>query len=464
MDARPTLATARHAGRPDRSPNRMALVAAMVGVAVVTLDISLTSTALPAIARGLGVAPATAVWLVNIYYLAVVAALLPLAALGESYWQRRIFLLGLAAFAAGSLASGLAPSLPALMAARALVGMGAAAVSATTPALIRALYPPERMGRGLGLYALVVGVAFTAGPPAASAVLAVADWPWLYFQNALLALLALALAIRGLPETERFVRRFDLAASLLCSLGFAALLFAVAGTAHLTAPPLLAALALFVLSAGLLLKRETGHPAPILGADLFRRPLFALASLTAIFAFSVQGLVFVALPFLFQTKLGFTQVEAGLLIMPWPATLIVMTMIAARLAERVPPGLLAGLGLLLLAAGLVLLARLPAGADDVAIGGRLVFCGVGFGLFQSPNMAALMRSAPPARSGSAGGILAMSRLFGQSLGAAVVAYWLAARPADGVETAIWSAAAFACIGAAVSLARLLPAVRRGGGA
>ena len=450
------------ADRP-KALNAPALFAIMAGVSIVTLDISLTSTALPSIGAGLGVSPATTIWIVNIYYLAVVAALLPLAALGEIYGQRKVFFLGLLAFALGSLASGLAPSLPALMAGRALLGVGSAAVSATTPALIRGLYPPDRLGRGLGLYALVVGVAFTAGPPVASAVLSVAEWSWLYFQSVPVAFLALGLAAWGLPETACQVRRVDFISCLLCAGAFACLLFAVAGLAQLALPPVLVALAGFGAGFLLLVRREAGHPAPILGADLFRIPVFALSSLTSICAFGVQGLLLVALPFLFQLGMGYSQVEAGLLIMPWPATLIVMTVVASRLADRVAPGLLGGIGLTVLSVGLALAATMPADADDVAIGWRLVLCGVGFGLFQSPNMVAIMRSAPAARSGSAGGILAMSRLFGQSVGAAVVALAMSVRPDVGFETAIWFGMAFTSAGAVASFLRLLPSIRRRSG-
>lgn len=440
-----------------QSLNISALLAILAGVVIVTLDISITSTALPAIAIGIGVSPATAIWIVNIYYLAVVAALLSLAALGEIYGHRKIFYAGLMVFAVAALICGLASSLPMLMAGRSLLGMGAAAVSATTPALIRYIYPPQRLGRGLGLYALVAGVSFAAGPPVASVILSVADWPWLYFLSAPIALLALGLAIRGLPETERNIRRFDRISCVLCATTFSCLLFGVAGMAHLGPLPILAAFAGFGVGGALLLKREANHPAPILGADLFRRPAFALSSLTSICSFSVQGLVFISLPFLFLT-MGFTQVEAGLLIIPWPATLIVMTVIASRLSDRIPPGLLGGVGLAILAIGLVLLATMSAEANNVAIGWRLVVCGIGFGFFQSPNMVAFMQSAPKKRSGSAGGILALSRLLGQSIGAAAVAFWMSSGLENSPEAAIWTGAAFALAGCVFSLLRLLPSI------
>ena len=438
--------------------NAPALAAVLLGVVLVTLDISLTSTAVPAIARSLDVPAASAIWIINLYYLAVVAALLPLAALGEIHGHRRVFIAGLVVFAAGSLACALAGSLPALALGRALLGIGSAAVSATTPALIRTLYPPARLSRGLGLYAMVVGISFTVGPTVTSTVLVIGSWPWLYLPGVPLALLAILLAHRGLPPTEQNIRRFDGLSALLCATLFASLLFAIAALAQLGWQAAVPAAALFIVCTLLLGRREAGQAAPILAFDLFRSRLFSLSAVTAICAFTIQGLVFVVLPFLFQYRFGYSQVEAGYLLTPWPATLALMTLVAAPLTDRVTPGTLGGLGLVTIAIGLALLATLPPAAGVLAISWRLVICGIGFGLFQSPNMLALMNSAPRARSGSAGGILAASRLLGQATGAAVVAFCLARWPQQGMTTALWLGAAIALLGSLVSLLRRLPAI------
>jgi MFS transporter, DHA2 family, multidrug resistance protein len=437
-----------------------ALLSVQLGVAVITLDISLTSTVLPAIAAGMNVSPANTIWIINVFYLAVVASLLPLAALGEIYGHRRIFFTGLLVFAVGSLACGLAGSLPTLAAGRAIVGLGSAAVSATTPALIRALYPPERLGRGLGAYALVVGIAFSIGPTAASALLSVASWPWVFLINVPLALLALGLARRDLPQTERNIRPFDAVSAALCAVMFAFLLYGISSVAHRADwRSIVLSLTAACACAVVLRRREAGRAAPILAVDLFRIPLFSLSSATSVFAFTIQGLVFVVLPFLFQFRLGYSQIEAGFLIAPWPATLAVMTLVAGPLADRISPGLLGGVGMAIVGLGLAAVAMLPAGASVVDIAWRLVLCGIGFGFFQSPNMKALMSSAPRKRSGGAGGILAASRLLGQSLGAAAVAICLSLSPSRGILAAIWVGATVAVIASSVSFLRLLPAVR-----
>jgi DHA2 family multidrug resistance protein-like MFS transporter len=450
---------------PYAHPERVslpALLAVQLGVALVTLDISLTSTALPTIAAGIGASAASTIWIVNGYYLTVVAALLPLAALGEIHGHRRIFFAGLLVFALGSLGCGFASSLPALTCARGCVGIGAAAVSATTPALIRTLYPPSRLGRGLGFYALVVGVAFSVGPTAASAILSVLSWPWLFLMNVPLALATVGLARRNLPTTERNVRPLDGVSAALCASLFACLLFGVAGISHQADwRPVALALGVGAICGYGLIRREAGHPAPILAGDLFRIPVFALSSATSVCAFTIQGLAFVVLPFLLQFRLGYSQVEAGLLITPWPATLVVMTMVAAPLSDRIHPGVLGGFGLGVVALGLASLALLPVYPRPFDIAWRLVLCGLGFSFFQSPNMRAIMSSAPRERSGGASGILAASRLVGQSLGAAAVAICLSLSPEHGIDIAIWIGASMGAIGSAVSLLRLLPGLTTG---
>jgi DHA2 family multidrug resistance protein-like MFS transporter len=437
-----------------------ALLAVLVPVSISTIDISLTNTALPTIARDIGAASATSIWVVNVYYLVVVAALLPFAALGEIFGHRRVFSAGIAVFVAGLLACGMAWSLPTLVAARALLGLGAAAISAVTPALIRYIYPPERLGRGLGIYALIVGIAFTAGPTVASAVLAVAKWPWLFLANVPICLIAAGLTLRSLPTTERGARHFDGLSAALCAGLFALLLFGLSGLVHRIAWYWILAAWIGAAACGYaLLRREAGRPAPILAVDLFRRPLFSLSSATSVCAFTVQGLAFVVLPFWLHTVLGFSQSQTGLLITPWPATLAVMALIAAPLSDRHSPGLLGGGGLLVLSGGLASLALLPADPGPIDIVWRLALCGVGFGFFQAPNMKAIMASAPRERSGGASGIVATSRLLGQALGAAVVALCLSAFPAGGARMTVWVGCFIAVLGSLMSLSRLLPSVR-----
>jgi DHA2 family multidrug resistance protein-like MFS transporter len=208
----------------------------------------------------------------------------------------------------------------------------------------------------------------------------------------------------------------------------------------------------------LLLRRQAGHPAPMLALDLFRRPVFALSSLTAICSFAAQGLAFVSLPFLLQQGFGHSQVATGFLLTPWPAVVAVMALIAGPMSDRHPAGLLCGVGLVALALGMAALALLSTDAVQPStpdLVWRLLLCGAGFGFFQSPNLRAIMGSAPPNRSGGASGIVATSRLLGQTIGAALVAMCFHLVPQRGPMAALWLGGAFALVGAVVSFARLL---------
>lgn len=431
------------------------MLAVLTGVALATLDTAIANTALPTIAADLGVDPGASVWIVNAYQLAVVATLLPIAALGEIVGQQRIYIAGFILFTVASLVCALAWSLPTLVAARVLQGIGASALMAVNIALIRFIYPARQLGRGVGLNALVVGVGFAVGPTVASLILVAAPWPWLFAVNVPIGLGALLLAWSALPDTGRSGNRFDIPGAVLNCGAFALLVLGLGEAAH--EGPLwriLAEIGGSIACGALLLRRQAGHPAPMLAADLLRRPLFALSAATSVCSFAAQGLAFVSLPFLFQHALGRTQVETGFLMTPWPVVVALMAPLAGRLSDRYPPGLLGGVGLAALAAGMGLLAAMPNDPSVLDICWRMAICGAGFGFFQAPNLRAIMTSAPAARSGGASGIVATSRLLGQTMGAALVAACFAIADIHGPALALGLGAAFAAVASAVSFLRL----------
>ena len=422
-----------------------------------TLDTAITNTALPTIAASIGTDSGSSIWVVNAYQLVVVAALLPLASLGEILGHRRIYMAGLILFTLTSLACGLAYSLETLTAARALQGLGAAGIMAVNAALIRFIYPARMLGRGVGLNAMVVAVAFTVGPTVASAILAVASWHWLFLINVPVGLLAIYFGFRALPATRRGKHAFDPVAALFC-IGFISLLLlsfttvAHSGSWSVVAGQFIGA----VICGALLLWRQAGHPAPMLALDLLRRPVFALSALTSICSFAVQGSAFVAIPFLLQDVLGHSEVATGFLMTPWPAVVAIMAPIAGRLADKFAPGLLGCGGLAVLSVGMAALALLPAQPSIFDIVWRMALCGAGFGFFQAPNLKAIMGSAPAERAGGASGIVATARMTGQTLGAAFVALCFHASNVQGPEYALWLGAGCALAGSVMSGLRLLP--------
>ena len=434
-----------------------------VGLALSVLDSAIANIALPAIAKQIHASPADSIWVINAYQLTVVISLLPLASLGDIFGYRRIYIAGLAVFTGAALVSALSHSLEMLTLGRALQGLGAAGIMSVNTALVRFTYPRRHLGRGIAMVSVVVSISSAAGPSVASAILAVASWPWLFAISVPIGLLTLPMSLRLLPRTPPSEHRFDFVSALLSALAFAFLISGINGIGH-HYPAQIVVIA--ILGAGLvgyaLVRRQETLEMPLLPIDLFKRPLFALSVATSVSAFVAQGIVFVALPFYFQDVIGRSQVETGLLMTPWPVTVAMIAPIAGRLADRYPAGILGGIGLVVLSIGFILVALLPAEPADANIIWRIAICGFGFGFFQSPNNRAIISSAPRERSGGAGAIQGTSRLLGQTIGTAIVALVFGyAGPGGGTSptVAILLAAGFSAMAALASVARLLNRMR-----
>ncbi len=448
---------------PISGKSRWGMAAIQLTVALATIDTAIANTALPAIAADLHATPAASVWIINAYQLALVATMLPLAALGEIVGHRRVYISGIVVFTAASLACSLVSTLPMLTAARIVQGLGASAIMSVNAALIGCLYPPGRLGRGMGMNAFTVGVSFAIGPTVASMILSVASWPWLFEVNVPLGIAALALALPALPRTKRGKHAFDPVAGVFNVAAFSSLIFALGEAAHREpASRVLIPAAIAVVFGVLLVRREAGHPAPMLPVDLFKRPVFALSVITAICSFAAQGLAFVSLPFFFEDILHRSQVETGFLMTPWPVIVALAAPIAGRLSDRYPPGLLGAIGLAILGVGMASLALLPAYPSVNAIAVRMAICGAGFGFFQSPNLKAIMSSAPPERRGGASGMIGTARLLGQTTGAALVALCFSVVGRHGPTLALAVGALFSGAASIASGLRLFAPSHRAG--
>jgi DHA2 family multidrug resistance protein-like MFS transporter len=435
---------------------RWAVAAIFTALAMASLDTAIANIALPAIAADLHVSPAEVVWVVNVYQIALVATLLPLGALGEIVGHQRIYLGGLLLFTLASLGCALAWSLESLLVARTLQGLGASGLMSVNTALVRFVYPTRMLGRGFGHNALVVATAFTLGPTIASGILALGTWPWLFAVNLPFGVIALLIGMKTLPATPRAVHAFDFIGAVLAAGSLGLFITGIGSAAHKAPAGLVSGeLAAAIVLGWLLMRKQADHPAPMLPIDLFRRPIFALSTATAVCSFAVQGLAFVSLPFYFEDILLRSQVETGFFMTPWPLVVAIMAPIGGRLSDRYPVGILGGIGLALLGVGMVLLATLPASPGVANIVWRMVICGIGFGFFQTPNMKALMSSAPPHRSGSASGIVATARLTGQTVGAALAALCFTLAGREGATVALALGAGFAALGSVMSFLRLV---------
>ena len=426
----------------------------MMAIMLSVLDSTIANVALPTIATEFGTTPSRAIWIVNGYQLAIVISLLPFASLGEIHGYRRVQSLGIAVFTLASLACVFAPSLAMLSAARVVQGFGAAAMMSVNGALLRYTMPSRQFGSAIGFNATVVAASATIGPTLAGFMLSVASWPWLFAINVPLGIVAAIVGWTSLPDSHRAQRRFDWTSAVLTAATIALAILAIDGIGHGLPGWAIGALLSGLAVAGVLLvRRELGMTDPLLPLDLLRLPVFGLSIAASVSAFMAQMMAFVSMPFLLQSTYGYSPHEVGLLLMPWPLALAVAAPLTGRLSNRVSPAVLGGLGLTLLSAGLFALSRLPADPGAIDIVWRMVLCGLGFGLFQSPNNRTLLGAAPMRRSGAASGMLGTARLLGQTIGTALVGLLLAQFGMGGAPWALSAAAVIAFVAALVSLSR-----------
>ena len=425
-----------------------------LALAMAVLDSAIANVALPTIASELGASAATSVWVVNAYQLTITILLLPLAALGDKLGYKCIYIPGLVIFTIGSVACALSPSLEILIAARVLQGVGAACIMSMNAALVRATYPAKMLGRGIGYNALVLSMSAAAGPTLAAIILSVGSWPWLFLINLPIGIAAVIVGRRSLPEPEGHGGDFDWTAAMLAGAMMGLTVFGAEVFARVGALLGSSLIAAGIISGIVLVRHEWGDPKPLFPVDLLKIRIFSMSIGTSMVSFAAQMLAYVTLPFLFQSVLGKSAFETGLLMTPWPLALGVVAPIAGRLADKVRAGLIGGIGLGIFAVGLFMLSRLGAHPGTFDIVWRMAVCGLGFGLFQSPNNRTIVSSAPLDRSGAAGGMLATARLLGQTSGAVAVAVAFHLAGVTVGPKLLAASAVAAAIAAGLSLLRL----------
>ena len=411
---------------------------------------TIANIALPTIARDLDITPASAIWVVNAYQLSVTMTLLPLAALGEIFGFRRVYLVGLAVFTVASFACSLSHSLPELIAARIVQGVGASGVMSVNSALLRFIYPRRTLGRGFGINAMIGSSTGALGPSVASAVLAVAPWELLFALNIPFGIAGVWLGLRMLPDTPRAGHSFDGISAVLNAVAFGGLILGIDGIGVTEdRPAAMVELAIAVLAFVVLLKRQLNLSNPLLPVDLMRRPVFALSVTASTLSFAAQGMIWVCMPFFLEDVLNMTRGQTGLLMTPWPLTVAFVAPIAGRLSDHFSAARVGATGQAVMVAGIVAMIFLPEAPGMWDVAWRMSLAGVGFGLFNSPNNRAIIVSAPAHRSGGASGMQATARLMGQTIGTAIVGL-LFAVVVSGVTRISLILAALLCVAAGVA--------------
>lgn len=422
---------------------RAAVASVLFAMAAAVLDASSVNIALPSIARALRVDPSAAAWLVIAYQGALVAGLLPLAAIGERFGYRPIFVAGAALFALCAAASSLAPGFASLVVFRAFQGVGAAAIMALGVALLRHTVAEEEFGRAIGWNAMTVALLSAAGSTIGALLLGLGSWRFVFAGSVALAGSALATGC-ALPLQRSEGRKLD----GIGMVAYAAVVPAFvigAGVARQSALAAAFPLAAGCVGLGLLVRRDFRRATPFLPLPLFRSPRFARSVMASVLCFVALSLALLMLPFALHQRLGLSTTDTALMMTPWPLAVLLTTPITARLLERIDATRLCAAGAFMLSGGLAVLAAAPL-AQGVAIHLLgVILCGIGFGLFQTPNNRTMFLAAPAERAASAGGVQGTARLAGQLAGALAASILLSAAAVETASSAAFAVAALAAL-------------------
>ncbi|OHV39035.1 MULTISPECIES: DHA2 family efflux MFS transporter permease subunit [Pseudofrankia] len=425
----------------DRSRLTWTFVVTCIAAFMTSLDNLVVTMALPSIREGLHASLAELEWTVNAYTLTFAVLLLPAAALGDRLGRRRVFAAGLAIFTVASAGAALAPSVGALIAARAVQGVGGAIVLPLSMTLLSAAVPPARRGAALGVWGAVSGLAIALGPLVGGAITQGAAWQWIFWLNVPLGLAAIPLAFARLTESREASSRLDIVGTVLVSLGlFGIVLGLVRGQDHgWTSTGVLGAI--IAGAAGLAafvaweLRSERAGRAPMLPLSLFRRRGFAAVNAVSVFfSFGMFGSIFLISQYL-QNVMGYSPLGAGLRTLPWTAMPLIVAPIAGPLSDRIGGRPLMIAGLTMMTGGLLWMrADLAPDATFLALVPAFVIAGIGMALFFVPVANVVMGSVPPEYEGVASGTNNAVREVGGVFGIGVLASVFAA--AGGYTSAI----------------------------
>ena len=429
---------------------------------MVVLDNLVVSTALPVIRTDLGASLEELEWTVNAYTLTFAVFLLTGAALGDRFGRQRVFALGLTLFTAASAAAALAPSMDALIAARAIQGIGGAIVTPLTLTILSDAFPKEKRGLALGAWSGIAGLAVASGPLVGGAVVDGISWQWIFWLNVPIGILLVPLALRFLRETYGPDSGLDLPGLALVSAGLLGLVW---GLIHgngdgWTSPQIVASLSVGAILTAAFVAWELRTPAPMLPMRFFRDRAFAAANgASLLMYFGMFGSIFLLTQFL-QTVQGHSPLGAGLRVLPWTAMPMVVAPIAGALSDRIGGRPLMAVGLGLQAIGLGWLAAVSTPTVPYT---QLVIpfflSGTGMAMFFAPVANVVLSAVRPEEEGKASGTNNAIREVGGVFGVAVLAsvfasyggYGTPQSFVDGLTPAIWVGAVVVGAGSLISL-------------
>ncbi|MEV7416924.1 DHA2 family efflux MFS transporter permease subunit [Streptomyces sp. NPDC089919] len=399
------------------------LTAVCLGAFMLLVDVTIVTVALPDMAVDMHTGFAGLQWVMDIYALTLAALLLAAGALADRAGRRRVYLAGLGLFALASLACGLADGPGALIAFRAVQGLGAAAMFATTMALLNGAYQGRDRGVAFGVWGAVNGAAAAAGPIVGGLLTEHFGWRWIFFVNLPVCALAVLVTLKSVGESrDPHAKGLDLPGTVTFTAAAGCVTYALirGGENGWTSG---ATLGFFVLGAVALvsfLVVERRSARPMLDLGLFRSRAFVGIMTAALLMSAAAFAYFLYVSMWLQSVLGMGPVAAGLALVPMSLAAFVVSAVAGRHLHRLPARYSVGGGMLLIGAGALLLALVSADSSWPVLVPGLLVAGAGVGAVGPSLAAAAMDAVAPARAGMAGGALNTARQLGMALGIAVL--------------------------------------------
>jgi EmrB/QacA subfamily drug resistance transporter len=439
-----------------------ALIVTGLALFMTVLDNLVVTTALPSMRRDLGASVDDLQWFVNAYTLTFAVLLLTGAALGDRFGRRRVFMIGLGVFTAASAAAALAPGADALIAARAVQGVGGAIVTPLTLTLLAGSFAEGKRGVAFGIWSGIAGIAVATGPLVGGAVVDGLSWHWIFWFNVPVGIVTVLLAYRLLDESYGPGTRLDLVGATLATAGLAGLVFGIVRGNDLgwTSTEVLAAISAGALGLGAFLFWESRTAAPMLPLRLFRSRAFTATNLVSLaMYFGTFGSIFLLAQFL-QTVQGYSAFEAGVRTLPWTIMPMFVAPIAGALSDKIGGRPLMAAGLALQAIALAWLASIT--TVDVAYSSIVlpfIVAGTGMALVFAPVANVVMGAVRREEQGLASATNNMIREIGGVLGIAVLVAIFSAHGGytsgrafvDGLVPAVYTGAVVLALGALAAL-------------
>ena len=430
---------------------------------MVVLDSVVVITALPRMQRDLHVSLASLQWTLNAYGIAFAAGIITAAALGDRFGRRKVFTVGLALFTFASIACALAPNLSALIVARTVQGLGGAVVLPLSLTILTAAFPIERRGMIVGVYGGLAGLAVAMGPIVGGAVTQSIDWHWIFWINVPIGVVAAILGVRLLPESYGARERLDLVGVGLVTVGVVSLVWALSRASDVgwSSAEVVGTLIAGAALLGGFVVWESSVREPMVPLRLFAARDFAVGNVTT---FLMSGAIFAGGLLVteeFQLARHYSPVGAGLHLLPFFATPMLVSPVAGALSDRIGRRPIIVVGLSLLTAGFVWVAwRGSLSASWIELVVALLVAGVGISMALPTVPTAVLSAVPEQDMGKASGINYMAQRFGAVFGVAIgstvfATYGGLASPAavtGGFKPALWACAVFAGLAALTGLA------------